>query len=286
MSHEKDLVKMKTLFTSASKGTQRKGTQRKALLSLLVAAGLGGTSLASAQDLLPRDNGIFTYHTPPRYRESEAHPLRVFGYVLHPFGWVLREGVTRPLSAMASSTEFTRSFFGYREPFDFREPVCFSNIDVPDCRRLPPMMGIGMAAASDSADAMASSERQVYIPDVNFEFNKSTLNDLGRGRIRQISQLLASVPSLKVVVEGHTDYKGSDQFNQNLGDRRAQAVLKELTDLGIDSARMSPMSYGESKPVFTEEEDWARAVNRRVQFTVQGAAMQADSMPAAAERKS
>ena len=48
-----------------------------------------------------------------------------------------------------------------------------------------------------------------------------------------------------------------------------------MTDLGIDPNRLSPISVGESKPIFTEEEDWARAVNRRVQFSVKGDAVEA-----------
>jgi peptidoglycan-associated lipoprotein len=231
-----------------------------------------------AQDLLPRDNGIFTYHRYPRYRPSEASPIRTLAYVVHPIGWLLREGIYRPMSAFAGGTNFTRSFFGFREPFDFREPECFSSSDaVPDCRQLPPLTNIGKyrdaQPLGDDAASMESmeSERQVFFPDVNFDFDKSNLNDLGRGRVRQIAQLLASVPSLTIVVEGHADYKGTDEYNLGLGERRAQSVIAELGELGIDPSRLSPVSYGEGKPVFTEEEDWARAVNRRVQFSVKGA---------------
>ena len=235
---------------------------------------LCASSFASAQDLLPRDNGIFTYHTSPRWRESEAHPLRTVAYVLHPVGWILREALYRPFSAFAGSTRFTKSFFGFREPFDYREPDCFFDTDkIPDCRQLAPYNAISggpRGADADSADAKLSGERQVYFPDIAFDFNKSSLNDLGKARVRQVSQLLASVPSLKVVVEGHTDYIGSDEYNMKLGQRRADTVLKELTDLGVDAQRLSPVSFGEGKPLFTEEEDWARAANRRVQFSVAG----------------
>ena len=52
-------------------------------------------------------------------------------------------------------------------------------------------------------------------------------------------------------------------------------MINELVELGIDSTRLSPISYGEGKPVYTEEQDWARAVNRRVEFSVgSGAAKQ------------
>ncbi len=257
---------------------------------MLAACVLGSASMVSAQDLLPRDHGIFTYHTSPRWRESESHPLRTVAYVLHPVGWVLREAIYRPFSAFAGSTAFTKSFFGFREPFDYREPECFFDTDkVPDCNTLMPYTGIArqerndLTAPADEA-ALAGQERQVYFPDIAFDFNKSNLNELGKARVRQVSQLLSSVPSLKVVVEGHTDYIGTDEYNMALGQRRADTVTKELSELGIDTARMSPVSFGEGKPLFTEEEDWARAANRRVQFSVagEGAAVTAAAAPAPA----
>jgi len=258
--------------------------KRVALLALAIVC---ATSSASAQDLLPRDNGIFTYHTSPRWRESEAHPIRTVAYILHPIGWVLREAIYRPFSAFAGSTTFTKSFFGFREPFDFREPQCFFDSDkIPDCRTIAPYNSIGRTEAvttEEPADTAAlNTERQVYFPDIAFDFNKSSLNNLGKARVRQVAQLLGSVPSLKVVVEGHTDYIGSDEYNMKLGQRRAETVTKELTELGIDAQRLSPVSFGEGKPLFTEEEDWARAANRRVQFSVAG---ENQPLPAAAEEK-
>lgn len=253
------------------------------LLSVIAIFGI--IEAAVAQDLLPRDNGIYSYHKAPRYRESESHPVRVLAYVVHPVGWTLREAIFRPFSALAASTTFTRSFMGFREPFDYREAECFSSSDsIPDCQQVPPYINVGRTGLGEGDDegegddASLAGERQVFLPDVNFDFDKSTLNDLGKGRVRQLSQLLSTVPSLKVVVEGHTDFIGSDEYNVSLGEKRAQAVVDELVALGIDPARLSSISYGESKPIFTEEEDWARAVNRRAQFSVQG---QVEEMAAA-----
>jgi len=241
-------------------------------VGIIAASILWATSFATAQDTLPRDNGIFTYHTSPRWRESESHPLRTVAYILHPIGWVLREAIYRPFSAFAGSTTFTKSFLGFREPYDYREPLCFFDTDkVPDCRTVSPYSSIGGPANEDTGEAaLSGAERQVYFPDIAFDFNKHTLNNLGKARVRQVAQLLGSVPSLKVVVEGHADYIGSDDYNMKLGQRRADTVVKELGELGVDTARLSPVSFGEGKPLFTEEEDWARAANRRVQFSVQG----------------
>jgi outer membrane protein OmpA-like peptidoglycan-associated protein len=238
---------------------------RKSLLAVLPAAILG-TSVCVAQDLLPADNGLATYHTQPRYRESESHPLRIVAYALHPVGWVAREVIFRPLSYFASSSEITRSVMGYREPYDYRQPECFSADDsVPDCRSVVPFNYDSVPAAG------AASDRAVYFPDVNFDFDKRALNALGKARARTISQLLEKQGGLKVVLQGHTDFYGSDEYNMKLGMDRAEAVRKELVSAGIPAERLSTVSFGESQPLFQEKEDWARAANRRVEVQPEGA---------------
>ena len=236
---------------------------------------------ANSQDLLPADNGLATYHQAPRWRESESHPLRVVAYALHPLGWGLRELIFRPFSGYAGSSEFNKSLWGFREPFDWRTGLCDKAGDsVPDCTTMAPWNSLGRGPGGEdkvasnnnggSPDGVVSS-RQVCIPDVAFDFDKSSLNPLGKGRVRQVAQLLTTEPSLEVVVEGNTDYVGTDEYNEKLGNRRADSVVKELVELGVDPKRLVSASRGESAPVFTEEEDWARAVNRRVRFEIKPA---------------
>jgi outer membrane protein OmpA-like peptidoglycan-associated protein len=236
----------------------------------MLISSIGGAT-AQAQDLLPDDNGLWHYHQPPRWRETEDHPLRILAYMVHPIGWVMREAVFRPLDYLIASTPTSRSVFGYREPFDFRNPMCFNNNGIPDCNKVAPMNALGEPSSTETTGPEVATEEKVVFPDIAFDFDKSTLNPLGQARVRQVSQMLAAMPTVKVVVEGHTDYIGSDAYNMKLGMRRAESVVKELSELGVDKARMSPISYGESRPLFTEQTDWARAANRRVQFTVQGA---------------
>ena len=230
-------------------------------------------TFAIAQEQLPSDNTTTSYHSSPRYRESESHPLRVLGYIFHPVGWVLREGIFRPLNYLISSTETSRSVLGYREPFDYRQPECFSaNDSVPSCRATSPYnyssavkQEAAAPTASKSEGLSMSGGRQFFFPDVAFDFNKRTLSPLGRGRTHQIAALLKSESGLKIVLEGHADNVGPEKYNEKLGMDRADAVLKELTALGVGSDRISTVTFGESKPLFSEEEDWARAVNRRVE---------------------
>jgi outer membrane protein OmpA-like peptidoglycan-associated protein len=233
---------------------------RRIIIALICALPL----VASAQDVLPADNGLATYHTAPRYRETESHPFRVLTYLVHPIGWVAREVIFRPLSYFASSTETTRSVMGYREPFDYRQPECFSADDsIPDCRTVNPFNYEGQPERD--ANVNISHDRQVYFPDVNFDFDVRKLNTLGKARTRQLAKLLGDQAAVKVVLQGHTDYLGSDAYNQKLGMDRAEAVRAELVALGIPSDRLSTVTFGESQPLFTEDTDWARAANRRVE---------------------
>lgn len=221
-----------------------------------------------AQDLLPPDNGLEVYHTQPRWRESESHPLRVVAYAVHPIGWLAREVIFRPLSFFAASNELNRSVMGFREPFDFRQPECFSADDsAPDCRSVVPFNydknGGRGAGSLNGADGSAT---QFYFPNVNFDFNKRKLNTLGLGKTKQIAELLkTSFGSVNVVLEGNADYIGSDKYNDKLGLDRAEAVKAELVKLGIPAERLSTVSFGESKPLVDEKTAAARALNRRVE---------------------
>ena len=236
---------------------------RKVCTATLVAIFLS-TSAASAQDRLPTDNGLATYHTAPDYRASQEHPLRIIGYVLHPIGWLLREGITRPLSYFTSSSAFNRSFFGHREHDDWKGGLCFSDTGVPDCHSVAPYNKLG----KNSEETVAGMNDSMYFPDVAFDFNKDSLTDLGEGRVRQIAKMLSENPDMVVTLNGHADYKGTDEYNQELGSKRADRVRGELINLGIDPNRLAMVSSGEGEPIFTEDTNWATAVNRRVSVVI------------------
>lgn len=228
-----------------------------------------GASVAVAQDYLPRDNGPLDYHDSPRYRDSESHPFRILAYAVHPIGWLAREVIFRPFSYFASSTEATRSVFGYREPFDYREPECFSASDsVTDCRSVMPFNYASVPAPGASELTVGEQAREIYFPDVNYDFDKRALNDLGQGRAHQIADLLSKEPGLRIVLQGHADFKGGDKYNEKLGIDRAEALKAELLKLGVSPDRVSTVTFGKSQPVYSDQTDWARAVNRRVEVHV------------------
>ena len=239
--------------------------------ALMLAVGFSIISAAPAhsQDRIPDsdDNVYGDYHTSPRYRESESHPLRVLAYIVHPVGWALRELIFRPLSYFAGSTPETKSIMGYREPYDFRTPSCFTNDDdVPDCHKLSPF---DYNRPTDDGGEV-SNQKVVYFPDVNFDFNKRSLNKLGKAKAKEVAALIKSEAPVQVVLEGNTDSRGSEAYNQKLGMDRATAVKAELVRQGVSGDILTTVSFGESRPLFTEQEEWAYAANRRVAARLEG----------------
>jgi OOP family OmpA-OmpF porin len=109
---------------------------------------------------------------------------------------------------------------------------------------------------------------KVQFQDVTFEFDKATLTDVGRGRCYLIAQKLKEGKNVKIEIQGHTDYIGTDDYNKKLGMQRAETVKAELIRLGVDASRISTVSYGEDRPLIDMQTPWARAVNRRAEFVV------------------
>ncbi len=105
--------------------------------------------------------------------------------------------------------------------------------------------------------------------NVYFEFDSATLDYTAQELLKQKGQWLTDNPDVNVVIEGHTDERGTNAYNLALGERRAESVKTFLVDLGIDAARMTTISYGEEKPVAMgqDEESWAK--NRRVEFVLE-----------------
>lgn len=235
------------------------------VVGLLVSSTVPRTLLA--QDRLPADNGeeFGEYHPDPAYRESESHPLRILAYIVHPIGWLAREVIFRPFSYFASSTPETREIMGYRDPHDIRKPTCFSADDTtPDCRQVAPFN----YGNPESAESL--KKNIVYFPDVNFDFNKHSLNGAGKRKAHAVAAMLLDGQAVDVELQGHTDTRGSDSYNQKLGMDRARAVKKELITLGVPEEHLYTVSFGERKPLFQEDEAWAHAANRRVEVQLAG----------------
>ena len=103
---------------------------------------------------------------------------------------------------------------------------------------------------------------------VEFAFNSAEINDLSFRELRKAMTFLRENPTTKAVIEGNTDSKGADAYNQKLSERRAAAVKEVLVKSDIEGARLSTVGYGETKPVASNDTEEGRAKNRRVSIVV------------------
>src|SRR6185295_8642788 len=99
-------------------------------------------------------------------------------------------------------------------------------------------------------------DRMVFTP-VAFEFDSARLTNLGKGQVYLAAQRLKERGNMTIAVEGHTDNRGDDSYNQKLGLQRAQTVMNELASLGIDPGRISTASLRESQPLIGQDTAWA-----------------------------
>ena len=227
---------------------------------------------------------------PDEYDDSQSNPLRVAAYLLHPVGWLAEWIVFRPFHFIVSATEPQEAFFGHRShPPILAEPQPLHDYGPP--KRVPlkqsqaePRVAIPASPVETVKVVEVPVEKivvkevtkvveveKVVFPAVAFRFDSAELTDLGKGQVYLAAQRLKDKTDITVVIEGHTDAVGSEEYNRKLGQRRAQTVMNELSSQGIDPSRMSASSNGENAPLINQDSQWARAVNRRVEFQVKGA---------------
>jgi OmpA-OmpF porin, OOP family len=103
---------------------------------------------------------------------------------------------------------------------------------------------------------------------VLFDFDKATVKPEGQKILDKDVELLKKDKSLDVSVEGHCDYIGSDQYNQQLSVKRAQAVADYLTGKGVAKDHMKVVGFGRSKPIAPNTTPEGRAKNRRVELHI------------------
>jgi outer membrane protein OmpA-like peptidoglycan-associated protein len=110
----------------------------------------------------------------------------------------------------------------------------------------------------------------VSMPDVLFDFNKYTLKPDARERLAKISGIVLAYPDLKLDIEGFTDSIGSDEYNQELSEKRAEGVRGYLVSSGVKPDSVSATGLGKANPVADNSTAAGRKLNRRVEMIVSG----------------
>ena len=102
---------------------------------------------------------------------------------------------------------------------------------------------------------------------INFDFNSADLRPDSDPVLQELFEALQADGSTSIVIEGHTSTEGSDTYNQDLSERRAQSVVDDLIQRGIDGGRISALGLGETSLLISPEDDEAsRSINRRVEI--------------------
>jgi peptidoglycan-associated lipoprotein len=125
---------------------------------------------------------------------------------------------------------------------------------------------LGVESQAVQSAPVADHQAVAGLNRIHFAYNEFTLDEQARVTLEQNAVFLRKNSTLKVVVEGHCDERGSDEYNLALGERRAITARNYLISLGIAADRLSILSYGEERPLVAASNEEAWAQNRRAEF--------------------
>ncbi len=123
---------------------------------------------------------------------------------------------------------------------------------------------------NDIGELNRVAQARGYIQDAFFEYNDSTLTADAQTALTSSATWLKKNPQYNLLIEGHCDERGTEQYNLALGDRRANQAKEYLVTLGVDTGRIRTVSYGEERPFDPGHDDAAWAKNRRDHLVLVG----------------
>jgi peptidoglycan-associated lipoprotein len=124
-------------------------------------------------------------------------------------------------------------------------------------------------AGGAGLDSGRSATRSSFVTeDIYFEYDSAALVPEAREVLKRKAEWLRGNPNVSVIVEGHTDDRGTVEYNLALGERRAASAMSFMVDLGIPESRLTSISYGKEKPANPGHNETAWAANRRVHFEI------------------
>ncbi len=141
-----------------------------------------------------------------------------------------------------------------------------------DARKIPSESITERELSKAESRDIESSIREIQkkLKDVFFEYDRYDLTEDAKAVARELSQILSKNKNIKVIIEGHCDERGTNEYNLGLGDKRAHSVKSYLMSLGIPSKIIETVSYGEEKPVCKENYEACWSKNRRAHFVLIG----------------
>ena len=114
--------------------------------------------------------------------------------------------------------------------------------------------------------AIVTDKEIKILQQIHFAYNKSTIRPESYPVVDAVAEIMKQNPKIRIEVQGHTDNRGNKRYNQQLSEKRADAVMQALIARGIDRARLRSRGYGMDRPLVPNDTDQNRALNRRSQF--------------------
>jgi peptidoglycan-associated lipoprotein len=137
---------------------------------------------------------------------------------------------------------------------------------------LPPGDGTipvgGGEAATFNPDDMAQDRGALASQTLYFDLDSSTIKMSEHSKLEAVASALRSDSSAKLLIEGHCDERGTEEYNRSLGERRALAARESLATMGVDAGRVATRSYGEDRPASSGHDESAWHRNRRDEFVL------------------
>lgn len=125
---------------------------------------------------------------------------------------------------------------------------------------------VAEAAEEESFLSADQINARQLLRTIHFDFDRAEIRGDQRATLQANADWLREHPDVRILIEGHCDERGTRDYNQALGDRRAQAASAYLTSLGISAQRIETISYGEENPIATGEGEQFWSQNRRSEF--------------------
>ena len=141
-------------------------------------------------------------------------------------------------------------------------PPQFQSVDVPED------WGLASTSLSVLEDSDIEEIQEQRWGPIYFAFNQSFIGETERLKLERLAEYLQKNPDLVLVVEGHCDERGSEEFNRSLGEKRALSVQDYLISLGIQESKITTISYGEARLKDSGVNEEAHARNRRAEFII------------------
>jgi len=206
--------------------------------------------------------------TPPKEAAIEDRSVKAVAPVEKPSD---KSAAQTAAAGKAAKTEPAREIpVTPAKPADSTETRAISQtpIETKPIEAVKPVAETKVAAAEAAKPAMDPKDPKSPLAQrkILFDYDSSAIRDEFRPLLEHHAQYLRDNKQIKIILQGHTDERGSPEYNIALGQRRAEAVLQALSLLGVPENQMEAVSFGEEKPVAEGHDESAWSQNRRTEI--------------------